>query len=83
MSAGSKQVRDRKHEPRARVLSPHGQPVRRAGSEKVLATRHRFEKERQESQPKSLVFSLKMDKGGGAQCAHTITHNTNISSPSL
>ena len=39
-------------QPRARTLSPHGQPVRRAGSEKLLASRHLFEKERQESQPK-------------------------------
>ena len=37
-------------QPRAWALSPHGQPVRRAGSEKVLATRHRFEKKRQDSQ---------------------------------
>ena len=36
---------------RARALSPHGQPVGRAGSEKVLAIRHVFEKERQDSQP--------------------------------
>ena len=36
-------------QPRARALSPHGQPVRRAGSEKVFATRHRFAKKRQES----------------------------------
>ena len=36
-------------QPRARTLSPHGQPVSRAGSEKVLATRHRFENTRQDS----------------------------------
>ena len=59
-------------QPRARALSPHGQPVRRAGSEKVLATRHRFEKTRQESQLKSRVFSLKLDGGGGAQCVNTL-----------
>ena len=40
-------------QPRARTLSPHGQPVSRAGSEKVLATGHRFENTRQESQPKA------------------------------
>ena len=39
-------------QPRARALplQLHSQPVRRAGSEKVLATRHRFENEGQESQ---------------------------------
>ena len=36
-------------QPRARTLSPHGRPVSRAGSEKVLATGHRFENKRQES----------------------------------
>ena len=45
-------------QPRARTLSPHGQPVSRAGSEKVLATGHRFENTRQDSQPRGLVFSL-------------------------
>ena len=44
-------------QPRARTLSPHGRPVSRAGSEKVLATGHRFEKKRKKSQPKAL-FSL-------------------------
>ena len=53
-----------KAQPRARALSPHGQPVRRAaGSEKVLATRHLLEKTRQESQVESLVFSWRRGFG--------------------
>ena len=55
-------------QPRARTLSPHGQPVSRAGSEKVLATGHRFENTRQDSQPRGLVFSWKLEKGAPAQC---------------
>ena len=50
-------------QPRARALSPHGQPVRRAGSEKVLATRHRFEKERKESSSQNRVFCLRRGFG--------------------
>ena len=46
------------------------QPVRRAGSEKVLATRHLFEKTRQKSQVKSLVFLSATRKGGPAQCVY-------------
>ena len=38
-------------QPRAWALSPHGQPVRRAGSGKVLATRHRCEQKMQASCP--------------------------------
>ena len=51
-------------QPRARALPPHGQPVSRAGSEKVLATRHRFEKERKESQQKALSLQLGREGGG-------------------
>ena len=54
-------------QPRARALSPHGQPVRRAGSEKVFATRHRFEKTRKESQAKGSQNELGKIKGGPAQ----------------
>ena len=39
------------------------QPVRRAGSEKVLATRHLFEKTRQKSQVESRVFLWKRGFG--------------------
>ena len=55
-------------QPRARALSPHGQPVRRAGSEKVFATCHRFEKTRKESQVKGSQNELGKIKGGPAQC---------------
>ena len=50
-------------QPRARTLSPHGQPVSRAGSEKVLATRHRFENKRQDSQPKPCLFRRDGSRG--------------------
>ena len=53
----------------ARTLSPHGRPVSRAGSEKVLATGHRFENKRQDSQPRGLVFSWKLERRSPAQCA--------------
>ena len=60
-------------QPRARALSPHGQPVRRAGSEKVFATRHRFEKTRKESQVKGSQNELGKIKGGPAQCVRILT----------
>ena len=50
-------------QPRARTLSPHGQPVSRAGSEKVLATGHRFENTRQDSQPKPCLFRRDGSRG--------------------
>ena len=61
-------------QPRARALSPHGQPVRRAGSEKVFATRHRFEKTRKESQVKGSQNELGKIKGGPAQCGDYLVH---------
>ena len=55
-------------QPRAWALSPHGQPVRRAGRGKVLATRHRCEQKMQASQPRAPSEKQRNVKGGGAQC---------------
>ena len=66
MSAGSKQVRRHNRERGTYPLTagPSGGPgVRRFWPPR---TRHRFEKEGQESQVKSLVFSLRKIKGGGS-----------------
>ena len=52
MSAGSKRVRRHNRE-RGPYIPSHGRPVRRAGSEKIFATRHRFEKERKDSSSES------------------------------
>ena len=60
---GEKQKAGAQAQPRARALSSNGQPVRRAGSEKLLATRHRLENERQESQPKGLSEKKGKPKG--------------------
>ena len=58
-------------QPRAWALSPHGQPVRRAGRGKVLATRHRCEQKMQASQPRAPSEKQRNVKGGGAQCDST------------
>ena len=50
-------------QPRARALYPHAQPVRRAGSEKVFATRDRFEKESKILSQRAFSFYRKRPRG--------------------